>query len=205
MEDSREEYVFLGDKLGMLFNIHDNKVTVVGLDSNIYRQAPTTANTTATSGKNVVNELKNEEDDVNLYKDAISLVPSVSRQNSVGAPSVDENAQQDSIFSIPVEGPSNDEKNNNPMNRDDDVMSAAEVISALANLDVEDRQSAAIVVEAPVGEDEQIIMNPIEGSSKVMPALRVGEDHISIEENKISVLHASQSVGTKVSVCTILQ
>ena len=199
MEDSREEYVFLGDKLGMLFNIHDNKVTVVGLDSNIYRQAPTTSNTTATSGKNVVNELKNEEDDVNLYKDAISLVPSVSRQNSVGAPSVDENAQQDNIFSIPVEDPNNGDKSNHTLSREEDVMSAAEVISALANLDVEDRQSAAIVVEAPVGEEEQVIMNLVEGSSKVMPALPVDEDHITAEERNIPVLHASQSVGTKVS------
>lgn len=80
MDSTGYECAFFSNKLGMLFNTHDSKLTVVGLDSNLYGQ---TAHSTVPSVP-----IENQSAESNpapdaLYQDAITLNPSLADGTSV--------------------------------------------------------------------------------------------------------------------------
>ena len=135
MESKGDEFIFLGDKIGMLFNIHDGRVSVIGLDSTQYQQTsqplapPASTNTEETD----------EDDNLNQkYKDVISLTPSgpILEQNEDAEVPVVKKEEEKSATSPTL--PEQEHIAENPSEKettDSTTLLPNEIISALANLE----------------------------------------------------------------------
>jgi hypothetical protein len=117
MEISAHECLFLGDKLGMLFNSNDGKVTVVGLDSKQYHQSSRGV-LSATPLKLAATDEDVEHEECMKYEDAITLVPAGAGEADGFQENTDDCAGSESL------GPSDSIK-----------MTAAEVLSAFVNFE----------------------------------------------------------------------
>lgn len=69
------ECAFFSDKLGMLFNVHDNKATIVGLDSNQFQQQVNPSSKAYRELSTRKSELAEDENHLE-YTGVITLVPS---------------------------------------------------------------------------------------------------------------------------------
>jgi hypothetical protein len=124
MDSTSHECVFLGDKLGMLFNSHGGKVTVIGLDSKQYKQSttfPLSSPLQTTPGKSTsCEDLEKEEN--KKYDDAIMLSPagkgSKKERGDEILSSASTSAKQDKIEI-----------------KEANTMTAVEMLSALANFE----------------------------------------------------------------------
>jgi ankyrin repeat protein len=129
MEITAHECLFLGDKLGMLFNSNDGKVTVVGLDSKQYHQSSRGV-LSATPLKLAATDEDVEHEECMKYEDAITLVPAGAGDEDGFQENIDDGAGSESL------GPSDSIK-----------MTAAEVLSAFVNFeDGDDQGQQSIIV-----------------------------------------------------------
>ena len=78
MDNAGYECAFFCEKLGMLFNTHDSKLTVVGLDSHMYGQ---TALSNISSGPTPT-QVENDTATKDAYHDAITLNPCLTDGDS---------------------------------------------------------------------------------------------------------------------------
>jgi len=72
MDSAGYECAFFTEKLGMLFNTHDSKLTVVGLDSHLYGQTALCN----LSSVPIKSQIENDTTTKDAYRDVITLNPS---------------------------------------------------------------------------------------------------------------------------------
>lgn len=131
---SDHECVFLCEKLGMLFNAHEGKVTVIGLDSVQYKQAAHTV-MHVTPMKTAAEE-DNEIEDNQKYNGVITLVPTA-------AAGVSSSPQQEASSGVVdgKESPSSPGGSEKMEKKESFQMTAAEVLSAIANFEDDPEES----------------------------------------------------------------
>lgn len=76
MDSTGYECAFFSGKLGMLFNTHDSKLTIVGLDSHLYGQTSLSNSFSPQIKPGTQNALDNEATK-DIYQDAITLAPCI--------------------------------------------------------------------------------------------------------------------------------
>ncbi len=74
MDSAGYECAFFSEKLGMLFNTHDSKLTVVGLDSHLYGQTALSN----LSSVPITSQIEKDTATKDAYHDAITLNPSLT-------------------------------------------------------------------------------------------------------------------------------
>lgn len=136
MDGSDHDYAFFTGKLGMLFNIHDSKLTVVGLDSHMYGQSAHAVYDSV----NIIEESSHESHHNNAREgskfDETSI--DVDAQNSVG---ISLEQKEISDTSLVRQQPSAD------TNSRELTAAEAEFLSAMANFDDNDNANEFIDVK----------------------------------------------------------
>lgn len=120
MDSAEHECAFFAGKLGMLFNMHNDRLTIVGLDSHLYGQA--SSNVVVSPPKSEPQSTDSDEATKSKYQSVISLIPSDSDGPVAGevASSVDvDTAQSDQ----------HQDQNDNKK------LAAAKILSAFADFD----------------------------------------------------------------------
>lgn len=124
MEAPGQEYLFLGERLGMVYGVQGGKVTIIGLDSNVYQQSshvvlPTNSTKLGVAEEEVDNEERKK------YKDAISILPAAPEPEPEPGSAPGPDISNDTVVGTSVKL----EKSESTK------MTAAEMLSAIANFE----------------------------------------------------------------------
>jgi hypothetical protein len=189
MESKHYECVFLADKLGMLYSVHEGKVIVIGLDSNQYKQT-TSSVLTATSVPKEASADLTEEDENSKYEGVITLDPtraSLARNDeSVAREPADAEEGPAAYLSCTNKEPAKLKHVDSSS-----TMTAAEVLSALANFE-EDPEEESSLPPAPA---EQSTVDPPGTHAAHVGAEPSDEMSPSSSHHSIMGGHASKTVG----------
>jgi hypothetical protein len=196
MESKYYECVFLADKLGMLYSVHEGKVIVIGLDSNQYKQTASSGVVTTTSVPKEATADKVEEEENSKYNGVITLDPTRASQVQNEASDGREPTRKEDSTATDV-GCTQEATPKLKHAESASTMTATEVLSALANFEEEPS-------EGEPSAEQSAVVQPSDGS-EAATGTSTGEaaEDVSPSSSHYSIMkgHASKTVG-EVSVRT---
>jgi len=149
MDSAEHECAFFAGKLGMLFNMHNDRLTIVGLDSHLYGQA--TANVVVSPTKSEALSTDSDEASKAKYQDVISLLPT----------GVDAMPSADHAVSFTNSGaPTQNGQHPAQNTADNKELAAAKILSAFADFD--DNNSPRSEEPSPICNTEHQVSQPSE-------------------------------------------
>lgn len=170
MDNKGDEYVFLGDRLGMLFSVQEGRVRVIGLDSAQYQQQQTPSQSQPQSQSESKREEENQEEDEHLnqqYKGVISLKP-----GGVTVPAVPPSEEQGVRDARNPPGPDTVKEVDNA------TLLPNEIISALANLE-------DVPNEIEVVSEQQLSEEVPGGNINHLPCAPAADNSATLENSNV--------------------